>query len=165
MGASLHGHGQAHTVPMNAGNELGALTVALEHARQWQRLHAEQRMHAMDFFLIAAAFLTTAYVTVLSSSPLVAVAVAVIGVTISFAFNRMEIRSRQLVKRGEQALAPLERRLAELTENPLMELVKLSERSAFFTSYAKVFGLLHWVAFVGFALAVVAALISALFLR
>lgn len=55
----------------------------------------------------------------------------------------MELRSKGLVKRGEEALRPLEQILAESTGNPMLKLVERSERSEFLTSYAKVFGLLH----------------------
>lgn len=119
----------------------------------------------MDFFLIAAAFLTTAYVTLLANSPAAATAVACAGVTISFAFNRMELRSKGLVKRGEEALAPLEQRLSDITQNPMGRLVERAEHSIFLTSYAKVFGLLHWVAFLGFGVGVIVAVNGALLSR
>ncbi len=137
--------------------ELKTLEIALEHARAWHRLHAEQRLRAMDFFLVAAAFLTTGYVTSLTTSPQLAAVVAAAGVLMSLVVNRLELRTKSLVKRGEEALKPLESRLAELTANPAMRLAERSEHSMFFTSYAKVFGLLHWVAFLGFGAAVIVA--------
>jgi hypothetical protein len=116
----------------------------------------------MDFFLIASAFLTTAYVTSFPSSPRLALAAAAVGVLISFAFNRMELRSRGLVKRGEEALAPLEARLAEILGTPSLCLVQRAEKSILLTSYAKVFGLLHWLAFLGFGVGVIVAAVSSL---
>jgi hypothetical protein len=141
--------------------QLEALEIALEHAREWQKLHAEQRLRAMDFFLITTAFLTTAYATTLPTSPRLAIPVAGAGVIISFAFNRMELRAKGLVKRGEEALEPLEDQLAELTGNPMARLVARARHSMFLTSYAKVFGLLHWVAFLGFSAALLVAVNSA----
>src|SRR5882757_915360 len=37
----------------------------LDHAWQWFTLHATQRMQAVNFFLVATAFLSTAYVAAL----------------------------------------------------------------------------------------------------
>jgi hypothetical protein len=138
--------------------ELRTLEIALEHARSWQKLHAEQRLRALDFFLVAAAFLTTAYVTSIATSPQLAAVVAGVGSVMSFAVNRLELRARALVKRGEDALRPLEARLAELTDNPALRLVDLSEASPFLMSYAKVFGMLHWLALLGFAAGAIFAL-------
>src|SRR5437899_681740 len=125
--------------------------LALEHARAWFALHADQRLRALNFFLLAAAFLTTAYVTTFERTPGLAAAAGGAGFAIAFAFGRMEQRTRQLIKRGEEALAPLERQLAKMTSIDQLRLVENSERAAPFTSYRFVIGFLRIVAELGFA--------------
>lgn len=135
-----------------------ALELGLTHARAWQQLHVDQRLKAMNFFVIVVAFLTTAYVAAFPDRPMLALFVAFSGVFISLAFNRMELRARALVKVGEAALKPLEARLATITGIDAMAMTDRAEHSQRFTSYAKVIGAMHWVATLGFGAAAWAAL-------
>src|SRR5258705_7826150 len=86
----------------------------LDHAWQWFTLHATQRMQAVNFFLVATAFLSTAYVAALRF-PVVAIGVSALGTLFSLVFYRFEIRIQELLKAGEKALYPAQRRLADLT--------------------------------------------------
>jgi hypothetical protein len=139
--------------------DLETLRVALEHARAWQRLHAEQRLRAIDFFLVAAAFLVAGYVASFGTNPGLAAAAGAAGALVSVIFNRMELRAKELVKRGEAALAPLEGMLASRIGVPELRLVERAERpTRRLTSYAKVIGLLHWCSIVGFAVGTLIAL-------
>jgi hypothetical protein len=139
--------------------EIETLRIALEHARAWQQLHAEQRLRAVDFFLVATAFLVAGYVTTVLTNAGVALAAALAGVAVSLMFNRMELRTKELVKRGEAALRPLEARLAKALTIPELELVKRSEKpAAKLTTYGRVIGLLHWAAIVGFAIGAIFAI-------
>jgi hypothetical protein len=133
---------------------MDALRLGLEHARAWQQLHAEQRLRAVDFFLVATAFLVAAYVTSVMTNPGLALAVAIVGMGVSLIFNRMELRTKELVKRGEAALRPLEAELAGSLDIPELELVERSERAVRrLTSYGNVIALLQWSAIVGFGIA------------
>src|SRR5437773_1673680 len=80
---------------------------ALSHAWNWFSLHAAQRLQSFHFFLIATAFLVAAYATLLEKRPGAAFAVGLLGAWVSFWFNRLERRTKQLVKAGEAALRPL----------------------------------------------------------
>jgi tetrahydromethanopterin S-methyltransferase subunit B len=115
----------------------------------------------VNFFLLASAFLVTAYVSSLDRTPLLAVIAASTGVVITIAFARLETRTRELVKRGERALEALERLLATDLAVPELELVRRAERAPALTSYAKVLGLIHYSALVAFMLGVGVALVRA----
>ena len=125
--------------------------IALEHAWNWFSVHADHRLRAVNFFLIAVAFLVTAYVTALEKNPPLAIAVGVVGLFVTFAFNRLELRIRELVKAGEAAMGPFQGRLAGLTGVDQLRIVQRVEMSGRpFTKYSKVIGTLHWVAYVCF---------------
>ena len=84
---------------------------ALDHAWNWFALHAGQRMQSFSFFLIATAFLVAAYATVLKEHRDIAIGIGILGAWISLWFNRLEQRTKQLVKAGEAALAPFQEQL------------------------------------------------------
>src|SRR5438552_14800921 len=92
-----------------------SLDYALDHSWKWFELHARQRLQAVNFFLIATAFLVKAYVDTIPH-PFMGAAIALIGIIISACFYLFEIRIRQLVKAGENALIPVQQLLAELTD-------------------------------------------------
>ena len=82
---------------------------AQSYAWNWFALHAGQRLQLVNFWLVAVAFLASAFVQALSSH-LVAVAfgVSVTGVVSSLAFMRLDARTRQLVQVAENALRSYE---------------------------------------------------------
>ncbi|MFA9432834.1 hypothetical protein [Egicoccus sp. AB-alg2] len=87
-----------------------------DHGWRWFSLHADQRMRAMNFFLVAAAFLTVSYIGALDDERhVVAALVAVLGLVATGAFWTLESRTRQLVHVGEAAMKAVEGRLAETT--------------------------------------------------
>jgi len=126
---------------------------ALKHAWSWFSLHAAQRMQAVNFFLIATAFLVAAYGTALTSRyPAIAMAVAVFGSWVSLCFNRLERRTRELVKAGEAPMRELQARLAERTKIPELRILDLVDTPKVpRTSYSRVFNTLHWTTLVAFA--------------
>jgi hypothetical protein len=147
----------------------GDLRLAVEHAREWVRLHADQRLRAVNFWLVSVAFLTTAYVTSFPNAKPLAAGVALAGVVVTFALQRMERRTRELVKYGEDALRPLEDLLAFRLGMPEIRLVARAEKpTEWFTSYARVIALMQWsglawflLALFGTALAVLSPLLCA----
>ncbi len=126
------------------------LDKGLDHAWQWFTLHATQRMQAVNFFLVATAFLSTAYVAALRF-PAVAVGVSALGTLFSLVFYRFEIRIQELVKAGEKALYPAQQRLADLTgmqEFKICETVETARRP--FTKYSTVIRTLYGSTAAGF---------------
>jgi len=135
---------------VSANAPLYVLDKGLEHAWQWFMLHANQRMQAVNFFLVASAFLSAAYVNALRS-PVVAAGVSVLGMVFSLSFFQFERRIQELIKAGERALYPSQQRLAELTgvaEFKICETVEVAKRPL--TKYSVVIRTLYGVTGLGF---------------
>jgi hypothetical protein len=135
-------------MPISGASEDDGLGMALEHARAWFTLHAGQRMQLVNFFLAAVAFLTAAYVAAFDGKAYaLASAVALIGLLICVAFNRLEIRTRELVVAGEEAIRRLERLLAQRVGVPEVELIhRVETPRRRFTSYSAVIPVIQWFA-------------------
>ncbi|MBI4635825.1 MAG: hypothetical protein HY727_05695 [Candidatus Rokubacteria bacterium] len=125
---------------------------ALGHAWDWFAMHAGQRMQSFNFFLVATAFLVAGYATVLKDHRGVAAAIALLGAWLSVWFNRLEKRTKQLVKAGEAALEPSQQRLANLAGNPhLSILAVVNAKAPGSSSYAVVINVVQWTTFCGFS--------------
>jgi len=105
-----------------------ASKAALDHAWNWFNLHAAQRMQTFNFFLVATAFLIAAYASLLEKLPLAALAVASVGAWIAFWFTRLDNRTRQLIKAGEDVLEKYQAQLAKCTKTPALEIIKAVEQ-------------------------------------
>jgi disulfide bond formation protein DsbB len=103
---------------------------AREHAWNWFALHATQRMQALNFFMVATAFLMAAYAALLEKHAIAAAVLALFGAWLAFLFNRLDDRSRRLVEAGEKALQPSQARLASLSANPDLKILDVVERPA-----------------------------------
>lgn len=126
---------------------------ARDHAWDWFALHASQRMQTFNFFLVVTAFLFAAYSTLLEKNPATALGVALLGAWLSIWFNRLDSRTRQLIKAGERALAPSEARLSSLVESPdlrILTAVESPERGA--SSYRRVVNVIQSTMFAVFLL-------------
>jgi hypothetical protein len=118
---------------------------ALEHAWNWFALHAAQRLQTFNFFLVATAFLIAGYASLLEKHHGAALVIALLGAWLAFWFNRLDSRSRQLVKAGERALAALEAQLsatAGITELNIVETVERPEPGT--SSYRRVIKAIQW---------------------
>ena len=81
-----------------------------EYAWRWFDLHAKQRVSMFNFFLLSVGALATAYGLLLREQLYVVAAVAaVMGVFVSLVSCLLDVRNRQLVKMGEEALKGVER--------------------------------------------------------
>lgn len=116
------------------------LDQSVGHAWDWLALHANQRMQAVNFFLLASAFLTAAYVAaVKESTPIVAIGVACLGVLFCVVFYAFEVRIRELIKTGETALGHAQEKLAAATGLTDFEICKRVEKPRYrWTSYHRV---------------------------
>ncbi len=131
----------------------------LNHAWEWFSLHATHRMQSVNFFLVAVAFLSAAFVTALRiPDPLIAAGVAALGVVISITFNRLEGRILELIHAGEAAIKPSQEHFAQVTgvrEFQILEKVEIPRKR--FTKYSAVINTLHWLSAAGFLAAAVYA--------
>ncbi len=136
--------------PLAEQTQTYVLDKGLDHAWQWFTLHANQRMQAVNFFLVATAFLSTAYVAALRF-PVVAMGVSALGTLFSFVFYRFEIRIQELVKAGEKALYPAQQKLADLTGMQEFKICETVETARVpFTKYSTIIRTLYGSAAAGF---------------
>jgi len=149
----------AATLVSGDDDRRAALEQSINHTWSWFELHATHRMQSVNFFLVAVAFLTAAYVSALHyAHPLVAIGVSVVAVFLTVVFNRFELRIRELLHHAEAALEPLQATLAGAVGVEglrLTERVKKPRRP--FTAYSKVITALHWITACAFFLASVYA--------
>jgi hypothetical protein len=104
MSASEEPEGEALDVKAMSGGELQ------QYVWGWFALHSAQRMQLVNFWLLSTAFLVTAYVGAVSTKNfVVAIGVSLAGVATSIGFCQLDIRTRQLVRVAEMALARLDR--------------------------------------------------------
>lgn len=127
---------------------------SLDHAWAWFSLHASQRLQMLNFWLIAVAFLVTAYAaSVGKSHPGLPLAIAVGGAIMSFCFHRLERRTRSLVRFAEDALKQLEDGLAAtsgVAEIRIIQRVNEARNKCDFSTYGRVILVMQWAVIVGF---------------
>ncbi len=93
----------------------------------WFAMHAGQRLQLVNFWLVAVAFLATAFVqSQISHVRIIAAGVALIGAVASLAFQRLDVRTRQLSQVAEDALRHFE---DEWVAQGASELIMLAKRS------------------------------------
>ena len=132
----------------------------LEHAWNWFSLHATHRMQSVNFFLVAVAFLSAGFVAALGiPNDLIAAAVAAMGFFVSIFFNRLELRIKELIHAGEDAMRPFQAHLAQTTGIPAIRILERVETSKnVLTKYSIVISLIHWFSAIAFLSGVVYAL-------
>jgi hypothetical protein len=97
------------------------------YAWNWFAMHAGQRLQLVNFWLVAVAFLATAFVqSQISHVRPIAAGVALIGAVASLAFQRLDARTRQLSQVAEDALRGFEDEWVAQGANELIALVKRS---------------------------------------
>ncbi len=131
-----------------------ARSTALDHAWSWFSLHATQRLQAVNFFLVATAFLTAAFVTAAKEKLFaLAAAVAILAICISMYFYRMERRVRSLIHASENAIGPLQAALSkQLGVEPLCIVSHVEDARAGEWKYSKVFRHLYFTTGITFVL-------------
>jgi hypothetical protein len=124
---------------------------AREHAWNWFALHAGQRMQTFNFFLVATAFLIAGYASLLEKHRGGAFGVSLLGAWLAFWFNRLDARSRQLVKASERALTALEAQLSAASGMADLNIVAAVERpEPGASSYRRVIKVIQWTLFATF---------------
>lgn len=120
---------------------------AFEYAWNYFTVHSGQRMQTINFFIVAVAFLFSAFVdSAASSRHWLAFGVALLGCAVCLIFYRMDRRTRDLIKASEDALKEVESDLAksitpDLADNAvgkfqILSLVENSQPGAW--SYSRV---------------------------
>lgn len=125
-----------------------------DHAWDWFVLHAGQRMQSFNYFIVATAFLTAGYASLLERHPEIAGGVALMGAWIAVWFNRLDRRTRQLIGAGENALEVAQARLAERAEIPELKiLAAVKQPICGASSYSLIIAVIEWTIAFGFVVA------------
>jgi hypothetical protein len=128
-------------------HKIDNIKVCLDHAWAWFALHATQRLQLVNFFLVAIAFLSAAFVTAAKEQLyLLAGSVAVLAVSLTYCFYRVELRIRRLLHAAEDALKPLQEILANIVHVDGLSLVsRVEEGRPGEWKYSKVFRYMYFV--------------------
>ena len=139
-----------------------SFSVALNHVWSWFSQHANQRMQALNYFLVAAAFLTAGYASAAAAErwPPAAV-VGGVGIIVSAAFNRLDARTRELVQAAEPALDLLQRALLAAGYRGLDMMAASSRHVRSAPSYRAVIAMLTFLGAAAFAAGLITALVNA----
>jgi hypothetical protein len=143
---------------MDPLNQIEANKIARDYAWNWFELHASQRMQTYNFFLVATAFLIAGFSALLDKHPIAAVGIALTGSWLSVWFNRLDARTRQLVKAAERALKVSDAMLPD-PQFRIVEAVERIETGA--SSYRHVIKITHWTIFWVFVVAAMYAVWTA----
>lgn len=137
---------------------------AQTYAWNWFALHAGQRLQLVNFWLVAVAFLATAFVQATASRlhP-VAIGVSLTGAISSFAFMWLDIRTQQLIQVAENALQQFEENFVAAGQNSSIQLVHASSliRKSRLESYRFIIRGLQLSVAVMFGLAFIYATVTA----
>lgn len=102
---------------------------ARAYAWNWFSLHAGQRLQLVNFWLVAVAFLAAAFVqSQINHLRPVAAGVAFVGAVASVAFQRLDVRTRQLSQVAEDALREFEAAWVAQGSSDLVALVARSDQ-------------------------------------
>ena len=93
---------------MNLSNEK-AIDIALKRAESWFLIHADQRLKLLNFYIVLLAAIVAGSLTTFEKKlyfPLLAL--AILSLLLTYCFQQLDQRTRQLIKAAEIALAALE---------------------------------------------------------
>ena len=133
------------------------------YAWDWFALHSGQRLQLVNFWLVAVAFLASAYVqSEIDHAHAIAAGVAVIGAIASVAFQRLDVRTRQLTQAAEAVLKELEQEWIAQGASESVALVLRSQeaRQSWFDSYKVIIQGLQFSVALVFTAALVYSLVS-----
>lgn len=127
---------------------------------RWFQLLAQQRMQLVSFWLVAMSFLSTGAIVAYSEEQYAATILvlgAVIGATFVFWF--FDLRTQELLSRGEDLMAQAESDLQESYGDSNLRLVQGMHGGGRVT-YRRLFAALYWGAMALAAFGIAAAIIS-----
>lgn len=102
----------------------------MDHGHTWFSVHASQRLLGINYFLVASAFLATAYTSTIEKFPGVSSVVGLVGFMTALRFHQLDLRTRELIKLSESAVMSLEERLADLLSMPELNIIARSNKRA-----------------------------------
>lgn len=142
-----------------------------DYGWNWFSYHAQQRMTVFRFYFLLVGVLTVGYYQSLNGKlPALGFGFAVLGMVFSFLFWRLDQRTRELVRIGEDLLLETEKEFTKI--NPISVRIvheansKTSKHAttwfpSWVYSYGQVFSLIFSIVFLAFGIAAFWAIIEA----
>jgi hypothetical protein len=143
--------------PLSAENATEKLKLIRDHAWNWFAHHAEQRMAALRFFLLVIGIFAVGYYQTLNNGHyVIAAAFSILSCCFSILFWRLDIRTRELIKVGEDVLSETEiemEKLSTIHVNILADVAGKSSKHAtrllpqLLYSYGQIFSAIFFLSF------------------
>lgn len=110
-----------------------------DHAWKYFQLHADQRIKTFNFYLILCALITGALTAILknASDIRVGIPLAFMLPFLSFIFWKLDLRNKQLIGHGEEALKYIENQYAVDDEDDKPHILKIFNREEKITKRLK----------------------------
>jgi hypothetical protein len=116
---------------LSDGGAVEKLKLVHDHAWNWFAHHAEQRMTALRFFLLVIGIFAVGYYQTLNNGHYVLAAVfSVVSCCFSVLFWRLDIRTRELIKVGEDLLSQTEGEMTKLSTIQVTIVTDVDKRSS-----------------------------------
>jgi hypothetical protein len=125
------GRDQADSAEVSAPEtSLDSIAIALEHVTKWREFYTTSGLQVLYFFLVAAALLSTAYVSALNGRlHVVAGVIALGGVALSGTAYLVGRRQRDVARLADPPMAELESRLACIARVDSLRMSQQAEES------------------------------------
>jgi hypothetical protein len=110
--------------------EVALLTAALDHAWRWHEFRSNSGLQVLNFYLLAVAVLSTAYVSAINARRYdIAAVVAILGCAVSCATYMVGLRQREVANMAEAPLSEIQDRLATQLTIPSLRMTSKAEET------------------------------------
>ena len=72
------------------------------------QVHASQRLTTLNFYILISTVISTGFLIVIASMPILALILSIMLILLSFVFWKLDIRNKQLIRNAEAGLKDLE---------------------------------------------------------
>jgi hypothetical protein len=120
---------------MAADNE--KLNLISEYAWNWFSYHAAQRLTVFRFFFLTFGVVAVGYYQTITTQPSLALALSVLGFLLSILFWRLDLRTRELIKIGEELLLVVEKKVSKWG---IVDVALVAKANTKKTAHATAFG-------------------------
>ena len=111
-----------------------------KYAWDYFEVHAEQRLKTFNFYLVLAALLITASSTAFRMqffNPFVGLSLGLLLAFLSYIFQKLDLRNKELIGVGEQALMAIEKKMGPEGQDEIPHVFQLFNREKYQTDLLK----------------------------
>lgn len=136
-------------VGVSGDNRIETTKLLRDHAWDWFAYHADQRMTALRFFLLLQGVLAVGFYQTWNSNHYeLSIVFAGLSGAFSVLFWRLDLRTRELIKVGEDLLSQAEQKISEVASSEVSILKQVDAKSSihatkfmptYFYSYGQIF--------------------------